>query len=100
VQAYRDGKLSKDEADVLALLRQRFGLTADELEVVAQEARLEIYTSAMADVWQDGVITEPDCQRLDRLREVLDVTAEEHVQIEREMRLQAMKREASKTPKP
>ena len=96
--AYRDGKLSKTESEILALLRQRFGLTEKEHKKLQQKVQLEIYSEAMADAWRNGVVTREDVEKLDLLREQLNISADDHLRFERQVRRQALRRSAFGTP--
>jgi hypothetical protein len=96
--AYRDGTLDKNEAAILALLRQRFGLTEEEHLRMQQRVQQEIYSQAMIDVWQAGVATQQDFDRLDLLREHLNISAEDHLRLERQVRRQALQRMAAGNP--
>jgi hypothetical protein len=91
--AYRDGKLSRDEVDMLELLRQRLGLTDREHHRLLVKAQLSVYSQAMIDVWQGGVATQDDFDRLDELREQLNISADDHLRLERLVRRQSVKRD-------
>jgi len=92
--AWRDARLSKEEEDILALLRDRFGLSKEEHELLQQEVQIEIYLQAVADVWRDGVITPQDSERLDQLREQFSISAEEHLRLEKQVRKEILKQKA------
>jgi hypothetical protein len=92
--AYRDGILSKTEADILDLLRKRFGLTEKQHSKLQQKVQLEIYSQAMVDAWRNGVVTQEEVEKLDLLREQLNISAEDHLRFERQVRRQALRRSA------
>lgn len=92
--AYRDGKPASAQEDILALLRQRLGLTDNEQHRLEQEVRMEIYSRAMADAWRDGVGTRQAFEKLDVLREELGISADDHMRLERQARRQTLRRTA------
>jgi hypothetical protein len=94
--AYRDGLISKTEEEILALLRQRLGVTDKEHARLQQNARLEIYFQAMVEVWSAGVVTKQGFDKLDLLREQFSISAEDHVRLERLVRRQTLLRQAAR----
>ena len=93
--AYRDGKPDMTAADILDLLRQRFGLTDKEHQKLLQKVQLAIYTRAMAEAWRNGVGTRQAFEKLDVLREQLSISADDHLRLERQARRQTLQRTAT-----
>jgi len=52
---------------------------------------MEIYLQTIADVWKDGVITPQDSDRMDHLREQFNISAEEHLRLEKQVRKEILK---------
>lgn len=96
--AYRDGKPDRPQEEVLARVRQRLGLTDDEHKRIEQQVRMEIYSQAIVGVWQNGVGTTRDFDRLDVLRDELSISADDHMRLEREARRHALLAMATKRP--
>ena len=90
-QAWKDGKISQDEADILAALRSALEISEREHETIQQEIQLEIYLQAIVDSWKDGAITPQDSERLDQLREHFQISAEEHLRLEKRVRRDILK---------
>jgi len=93
--AHRDGALGKTEEGILALLRQRLGITDKEHLRLQQKVRMEIYSQAIVEVWEDGIVTKQESDRLDLLRDQLNISAEDHMRLERIVRKQALMRQAA-----
>ena len=96
--AYRDGKLGKNEADILALLRRRFGLSDKEHHRLEQKVHWEIFSQSMVDLWQDGVITPQEAEKLDLLQAQLGISAEDRMRLDQLVRRRVMERKATTTP--
>lgn len=88
--AYRDGKPAKAQEDVLARVRKRLGITDEEHATIEQKVRMDVYSQAITGMWQHGVGTTKDFEKLDLLREDLNISADDHMRIERQARRQAL----------
>ncbi|HCA79281.1 MAG TPA: hypothetical protein DEP53_06055 [Bacteroidetes bacterium] len=95
--AYRDGPPDATAAEILALLRRRFGITDLEHERSQQKVQLEIYSQAVADAWRNGVGTRQAFEKLDLLREQFNISADVHLRLERHARRQTLRRTAAGT---
>ncbi len=93
--AFQSGRPDKNEEDILALLRQRLGLTEKQHDKLVREIQLEKYSQAMSDAWRDGVVTQQDSEKLDNLREQLGISAEDHLRLDRQVRRQTIQRQAA-----
>ena len=62
------------------------GISDEEHASLEQEAQLEIYLHAIVDSWKNGSITPQDLDRLDVLREKFNISAEEHMRLEKQVR--------------
>jgi hypothetical protein len=93
-QAWNDGKISQEEADLLAVLRAALGLSEQDHESVQQEIQIEIYLQAILDGWKDGAITPQDSERLDQLREQFHISAEEHLRLEKQVRREILRQKS------
>jgi hypothetical protein len=78
----------------LTLLRKVLGLTQADHEAIRQEVQLGIYLQAIVDGWKNGVITPQDSEKLDQLREQFQISAEEHLRLEKQVRKEILKQKS------
>jgi hypothetical protein len=67
------------------------GISDEEHESLEQEVRLEIYLYAIVDCWKNGSLTAQDLDRLDTLREKFNISAEEHMRLEKHVRQEILR---------
>lgn len=91
-QALADGVISKDEDVLLSTLRKTLGISDDIHHKILHTLHVEIYVQALKAAWADGKVTEDDVERLEKLRELFRITADEHLQLEKMVRQQLLKK--------
>ena len=67
------------------------GISDQEHTDLEQEVQLEIYLQAIVDSWKSGSITPQDLDRLDILRERFNISAEEHLRLEKQVRQEVLR---------
>ena len=83
-QAWKDGKLTQDEKDILGVLRERLGIgerehRAMEKEVLASHQQppndsvIEVYKVALQQALEDGTITEDEQAILDKIKKRFNI---------------------------
>ncbi len=79
---------------MLKVLRRTLEISDQQHQELVQEMQLGIYLQALVDGWKDGVITPEDSERLDMLREKFNISAEEHLRLERQVRRDILRHKA------
>ena len=67
------------------------GISDQDHMDLEQEVQLEIYLQAIVDSWKSGSITPQDLDRLDILRERFNISAEEHLRLEKQVRQEVLR---------
>ncbi|HTP12473.1 MAG TPA: response regulator [Bacteroidota bacterium] len=77
-----DGKLSQEESQELAKVRELFGITQQEHEEAEKQVHIEAYVDALKIAWRDGVISPTENAVLELMRQKYSITLEEHMSAE------------------
>lgn len=77
---------------VLGVVRSILRISEREQAVLLPEIYLEIYYDAIVDSWKDGSISHEDSERLERLREIFGISADEHFRLEKKVRQELIKK--------
>lgn len=77
---------------VLGVVRSILRISEREQAVLLPEIHLEIYYDAIVDSWKDGSISHEDSERLERLREIFGISADEHFRLEKKVRQELIKK--------
>ncbi|UCH88272.1 MAG: TerB family tellurite resistance protein [Thermoplasmata archaeon] len=94
-QAWEDGRVTKDEHDILARLQDKLDISAEEhrrleMEIMAKSSDKvgseDVYKSALRQAWEDGVISDDEDSLLKELRRTLKITDEQHARYEKELK--------------
>lgn len=91
-QAWADGIMSKEEREMLSILRNSFAISESDHARMELEAQWDIYLEAMIEAWHNGAITPDDSEHLDLLRDRLRISADVHLKLERKIRQSILKR--------
>jgi tetratricopeptide (TPR) repeat protein len=92
-QVWEDGIVTEDEKRMLEGLQNSLGITQDEHRYLEsklvqneEDQRLSIYRKALGQAWSDGILTNDEQALINRLREKLNISEEEHTNIETEIK--------------
>lgn len=77
---------------VLGVIRNLLGISEREQSDLLQEIHLEIYYDAILDSWKDGSVSYEDSERLESLREIFGISADEHFRLEKQVRQELIKK--------
>jgi CheY-like chemotaxis protein len=75
--AWLDGKITDQEAQDLAAMRELFGITQAEHEQLEHDIKIEAYLEALRIVWRDNVLSDAERKTLQLMREKYSITPEE-----------------------
>lgn len=85
-KALEDDVISSDERGLLAVLKNELGLSDQEFLKIENEKKSTSYVGHLREVWKDGFVTPEDAERLEALRKSLNISAEEHLRLEAQIR--------------
>jgi tetratricopeptide (TPR) repeat protein len=92
-QVWEDGIVTDDEKRMLEGLQSSLGITQDEhnffsskLSKGTLDQRLVTYRKVIEQAWSDGILTTDEQAIINRLREKLNITDEEHTEIETDVK--------------
>jgi tetratricopeptide (TPR) repeat protein len=92
-QVWEDGVVTEDEKRMLEGLQGSLGITQDEhnffeSKLVRQDTdqRLITYRKVIEQAWSDGILTTDEQALINKLRNKLNITNEEHTKIENEVK--------------
>ena len=80
------GALIPEEQALLRELGSALQIADDEYAQFEQRATIEAYTDAVRTAWQNGFLSRHSVERLGRLRNDLNISAEQHLTIEQNIR--------------
>lgn len=75
--SWLDGKITEQEAQELATMRELFGITPAEHEQLEHDIKIEAYLEALRIVWKDNVLSDVERKTLQLMREKYSITPEE-----------------------
>jgi Response regulator containing CheY-like receiver, AAA-type ATPase, and DNA-binding domains len=81
--AWLDGKVTDQEAQELAAMRELFGITQDDHAKIEHDIKIEAYLEALHIVWHDNTISEIEQKTLQIMRDKYGITLEEQVAAEK-----------------
>ncbi|HTX19794.1 MAG TPA: TerB family tellurite resistance protein [Bacteroidota bacterium] len=84
--AWADGTISDDERALLTVLKDQAGLSDEEFRKIEGESGASSYIVNLREVWKDGVVTPEEAEKLEALRKILKISAEEHFRLEAQIR--------------
>jgi tellurite resistance protein len=90
-QAWSDGNVSKDEEDLLLMLRRTLGIGDEEHKNLERELQMEVYLHALTIAWQDGGMSAKDSERLEFFRDKFHISSDEHFRLEKQVREDMMR---------
>lgn len=85
-KALEDDVISSDERGLLAVLKNELELSDQEFLKIENEKKSKSYVGHLREVWKDGFVTPEDAERLEALRKSLNISAEEHLRLEAQIR--------------
>jgi hypothetical protein len=77
-QAWIDGVPTKEEESMLEVVRISLGIADGEHEILQREVQLESYAEALQSAWKNGLISPDDESTHEKLRQLYDVSLEDH----------------------
>ena len=92
-QVWEDGIVTEDEQRMLEGLQNSLGITQDEhkffeskLMKDESEQQMNTYRKILEQAWADGILTADEQALISRLRDKLNISEEEHLQLEQEIK--------------
>jgi hypothetical protein len=85
-KAWENGAISDEERTLLKAAGDSIGLSDSEFASLEQSTQSSSYIAAMHEVWKDGIVTPEEAEHLENLRQTLNVSAEEHLKLESQLR--------------
>lgn len=85
-KAWDDGVISADERGLLMLVKVEIGLTDEDFAKIENEKKSTSYIGQLREAWKDGSITPAEAEKLEGLRKTLNISAEEHLKLEAQVR--------------
>ncbi len=76
-EVWFDGKVTPEEAEELARVREAYTITPEEHEQLEREVRVDAYYEALCIAWRDNVLTDAERSALQTMREKYGISAEE-----------------------
>jgi len=76
-EVWFDGKVTPEETEELARVREAYAITMEEHLELEKQVRVEAYTEALCIAWRDNVLTETERGILQTIREKYGITREE-----------------------
>jgi CheY-like chemotaxis protein len=74
---WMDGKVTEEEAQELAAMRDLFGITMDDHEIMEHGIKIDAYLEALRIAWRDGTLTDIEQKALQVMREKYAISAED-----------------------
>jgi hypothetical protein len=84
--AWKDGIPTEDLQTLISELASALSITQDEKREITEQAKTEVYTDAMLAAWEDGTLSPVEVKHLEMLRNELPISAEDHLNIEQQIR--------------
>jgi CheY-like chemotaxis protein len=81
-EMWYDGKLTSQEIEELAKVRQMFNISQQEHEEAEKQVHTDAYVDALKIAWRDGVISQTESAVLELMREKFSISMEEHLSAE------------------
>ncbi|MGD0036302.1 MAG: response regulator, partial [Bacteroidota bacterium] len=78
-----DGKVTDQEAQELATMRELFGITQEDHAKIERDIKIEAYLEALRIAWHDNTIGETEQKALQIMRDKYGITPEEQVTAEK-----------------
>jgi len=94
-KAWMDGSLTSSEQIMVEELRKMLGISNEDHKKIEQKIverhadvkvnRIDIYKNILETAWADGIITPDESAMLNRLKELLGITDEQHRDVEKDI---------------
>jgi hypothetical protein len=84
--AWMDGVISQDDRILLQAAQSFLGVNDADFAALEAATRSSSYLGALREVWKDGLATPEEADYLEQLRRTLNVSAEEHLRLEAQIR--------------
>ncbi len=76
-EVWFDGKVTPEEAEELARVREAYAITREEHEQLERDVRVDAYYEALCIAWRDNVLTDVERSALQTMREKYGISQEE-----------------------